>query len=189
MIQLEFTIIKKNIAKTRDILNYVEQNLNSLNRQGYIVSFNYANGKGSYPELKIDDSKFIGVSKIKQVLNNLISGNTKQSEIANASETFLDDQMKSLVGSPEDDNEVDEEALTNDRIRARTESINAARANRWDPSSIKTVEEPKKEKKSKKSQSSSLSGAANNAPVFGKGQVSVISDSMLDQMVASKLDL
>ena len=142
MTTIEIELVKKNSPKNRELLDFLYDNIDVINRRGYVVSFRYAKDKGKYPLLKIVTSTSVirenGVSQIKNVIERLISGGGEEGFIGGDSSgggggSDIRDQMMNIMGTKDRDRDDDEdECLTNEKIRARSEMINSMRGNRWD---------------------------------------------------------
>jgi hypothetical protein len=139
---IEIDLVKKNSPKNRELLDFLYDNIDNINRRGYVVSFRYVKDKGKYPSLKLATSTSVirenGVTQIKNVIERLISGGGEEGFIGGDSSgggggSDIRDQMMNIMGTKDRDHDDDEdECLTNEKIRARSEMINSMRGNRWD---------------------------------------------------------
>lgn len=183
MTTIKIEIVKKNSPKNRELLNYIYDNIDMINNRGYLINFAYAKDKGKYPSINFNTNGRIvkenGVNQIKNIINQIISSNVEEGFIGGNSSSGGDirDQMMSLMSGKENDDEDHDDALTDDKIRARTRAINSMRRDRWDTKNETHIREPEEKKKSSmKKNNGSVSSKTPTDDVFGQLLMNKIAD-------------
>ena len=193
MTTIQIEIIKKNSPKNNELLDFLYEKIDSINQRGYIVHFVYAKGKGKYPLIRINGNNGIveesGLSQIKKIINQITTSNNEEGFTfgqPSAGGADIRDQMMNIMGDAEDDKGDDEadDILTNDKIRARSEAINAMRGDRWDSKNAINVNENTQKKKPKNNKPSQAS--SNNKRVLNTKNMTP-NDDTFGQLLMGKI--